>query len=304
MNYRLISSFLPVFFGVIVSCTGQSLQFVEEDGLIKLTDDQRHVFSYQIETKSLDGQYPRANYVHPLNDFTGTPLTEDFPEDHLHQRGIFWTWHQLYLDGDSIADPWVCEGIQWKVEHIKHKTKNNQAVLTADVTWLVGENNQKMIREDIQITYQRGTDDYYLLDFDIKLLALEDNLELGGSNDIKGYGGFSARLDLGDKVTFFNKSGDIVPQNEQLQAGNWIGIRDIGINHSNLAIMYHPKSTATLSGWILRKSKSMQNPVWPGRERVVLNKGDQFNLKARLVVFRGETKEKIINDIYENYITQ
>ena len=84
MNYHLITSFLPIFFGIIFSCTSQSLQFEEENGLIKLMDDQRHVFSYQIETKSLEGQSPRATYVHPLNDFTGNPLTEDFPEDHLH----------------------------------------------------------------------------------------------------------------------------------------------------------------------------------------------------------------------------
>ena len=304
MNYHLITCFLPLFFGIMFSCTSQSLQFKEENRLIKLMDDQRHVFSYQIETKSFEGQYPRANYVHPLNDFTGSPLTEDFPEDHLHQRGIFWTWHQFYHNGDSVADPWVCEGIQWQVEHVKHKIKNNQAVLTADVTWLIGENNQKMIREDVQITYQQSDDDYYLLDFDIELQALLDNLELGGSNDVKGYGGFSARLNLGDKVTFFNNSGNIVPQNEQLQAGNWVGVRDIGVNHSNVAIMYHPESTAKLSGWILRKSKSMQNPAWPGKERVVLNKGDRFNLKARLVVFRGETKENTINEIYENYVSQ
>lgn len=67
-------------------------------------------------------------------------------------------------------------------------------------------------------------------------------------------------------------------------------------NHS-----LHPESTADLKGWILRASGSMQNPVWPGRERVVLNQGEQVRMKAALVVFREKANPANISRIYQDY---
>jgi hypothetical protein len=60
----------------------------EKDGVLLLENDQARYF-YQAKTKSLDGQYGRANYVHPLYGLKGEILTEDFPEDHLQHHGIF-----------------------------------------------------------------------------------------------------------------------------------------------------------------------------------------------------------------------
>jgi hypothetical protein len=277
------------------------LHFQEEDGRVSLYDGDDLIFSYQVETKSYQGQYPRANYVHPLNDFQGATITEDFPEDHLHQRGIFWTWHQLYLNGKSVADPWICEGISWKVHHVKHKTKKDKATLTATVDWLVGEDQQKLVQEAVEITYQ-AEQDHYLLEFDITLTSMKDGIGIGGSDDNKGYGGFSPRFALGDKVTFTDASGLVTPQNEQVQAGNWMLVSDIGENETDVVILYHPESTADLKGWILRAKGSMQNPVWPGRERVVLNQGDQVEMRAALVVFRGRAHTKEIDHIYQGYV--
>ena len=302
MNYQLLSRFLPIIIGTMVSCTSPSLKFEEENGLIKLLDDQRHVFSYQIETKSLDGQYPRANYVHPLNDFTGNPLTEDFPEDHLHQRGIYWTWHQLYLDTVSMADPWICEGIEWDVRNVTSQVDGPNATIRAEVTWIAGADKIPVLEEEVQIEYH-GSENFYYLDFSITLHSLKKSLAIGGSDDIKGYGGFSARLIMGDNLAFSDASGEVIPDNEPVEAGNWVMMDAVGENQNHVVIMYHPESTANLKGWILRKSGSMQNPVWPGRERVVLDKNEQVEIKSRVVVFRGESTNTNIETIYQSYLT-
>ena len=279
------------------------LHFQEEDGKVSLYHGDALIFSYQVETKSQQGQYPRANYIHPLNDFSGNAITEDFPEDHLHHRGIFWTWHQLYLDGQSLADPWMCENISWKVHDLKHQVKKGTAIMTATVDWLIGEDQQNLVREAVEVTYQREQD-HYLLDFNIKLSSLRDNVSIGGSDDNKGYGGFSPRLALGDQVTFTDASGMVTPENEQVQAGNWMLVSDIGADEADVAIMYHPGSTAALQGWILRAKGSMQNPVWPGRERAVLNQGDQVEMMARLVVFRGKANTQQVENIYQDFLSE
>ena len=33
----------------------------------------------------------------------GQVLTEDFPADHLHHRGIFWAWHQVYVGEKAMG---------------------------------------------------------------------------------------------------------------------------------------------------------------------------------------------------------
>ena len=292
----ILIKFLLIPFMVVQNGLG----FQEEDGKVSLYDGDDLIFSYQVDTKSHEGQYPRANYVHPLNDFQGKPLTEDFPEDHYHHRGIFWTWHQLYLDGQSLADPWICEGITWKVHSVKHQVKKERATVAATVDWLVGEDKQKLVQEQVEITYHRAPD-YYVLDFSITIESLQDQVAIGGSDDSKGYGGFSPRLALGDEVSFSDASGVVTPENEQVQAGNWILVSDIGENESDVVILYHPESTADLKGWILRAKGSMQNPVWPGRDRVVMNKGESVKMRAALVVFRGNVNSQEIESIYQDW---
>ena len=101
-----------------ISVLPQNLKFEEKMGVINLYNQQNPRFSYQKETKSLNGLYPRANYVHPLYGLNGEVLTEEFPEDHFHHRGIFWSLHQLYVNNKRIADRWFCEGIKRVVDSI------------------------------------------------------------------------------------------------------------------------------------------------------------------------------------------
>jgi hypothetical protein len=167
----------------------------------------------------------------------------------------------------------------------------------------VGPQSQKVIQEQVAVVCQIFPDHYYL-DFDITMTSTQQALSIGGSDDNKGYGGFSARLMMGEDVTFRDADGPVEPDNEQVQAGNWIHMDDIGEGSAHVVLMYHPQSSAKLQGWILRKKGSMQNPVWPGRERVVLNQGDQVDFRARVVVFKGSPIDEQIADIYSDYITE
>ena len=58
----------------------------------------------------------RSNYFHPLYDLDGTVLTEDFPKDHIHHRGIFWAWHQVRINGKTVQDQWVNRDSFWTVQ--------------------------------------------------------------------------------------------------------------------------------------------------------------------------------------------
>lgn len=292
---------IPLFL-ILSAANPPGLKFQEEDGKVSLYQGDQLLFSYQVATKSHEGKYPRANYIHPLNDFSGSSVTEDFPEDHFHHRGVFWTWHQLHHNDESLGDPWLCEGITWDVHDVEYEVNGKTAVLKSKVDWKVGPDMETLVKEDVQIAYHPSKD-HYRLDFLITLQSQGDGVALGGSDDSKGYGGFSARLDLGDEINFSDESGLVTAENEMVEAGNWILVEDIGANEAQVAILYHPESTATLKGWILREKGSMQNPVWPGREPVVLNQGDEVTIKASVVVFKDEAGNHT-DKIYREFLGQ
>lgn len=74
------------------------LHWEESSDGILVTESGSKVLYYQRAALSKDGKFARANYVHPLFGLDGSILTEDFPADHPHHRGVFWAWQQEYAE--------------------------------------------------------------------------------------------------------------------------------------------------------------------------------------------------------------
>jgi len=243
-----------------------------------LTEDGMPVLAYQIAMRDKDGKWPRANYVHPLYGMSGQVVTEDFPEDHGHHRGIFWAWHQVLVDGKPLGDAWLCKDFEWDVEDVKaDQTQDGVAVLRSKVLWKspdLKDETGKLVpiaREDVTIRIYKRAPNYRTIDFAIRIQALLEGLQIGGSNDVKGYGGFSPRIKLNANQRFLNLKGEqLLPQKTAIEAGPWVNIAD---STSGLAIMQYQRNPATtFSGqpWILRSSGSMQNVVYPGRYPIAI----------------------------------
>ncbi len=133
----------------------------DKDGVL-ISEGKNPVLFYQRATKSLDGKWPRAAYVHPLYDLGGSVITEDFPSDHGHHRGIFWAWHQVWLGDKKLGDPWVCENFVWDVQSITTTSPANRLSLVAKVDWKSPDHvddQQRMIpivEETTSITVHRS----------------------------------------------------------------------------------------------------------------------------------------------------
>lgn len=267
-----------------------------------MKEDGHPRYFYQTQTKSKNGQYPRANYVHPLYGLDGEVLTEDFPSDHLHHRGIFWTWHQLWVDGERIADPWVCEGMEWVVDEVStHVQNDNKATLEARVLWReTGQKKREIIQETVFLHFERLGPDLYQIDFEITMNPLVENVSIGGSEDPKGYGGFSPRIKLSEKVGFFDKKGNVEPKELPVDAGPWINITHEGENDPGVVMMGIPGQLPSFQGWILRSKNSMQNMAFPGRTPLSFN-GQPIEFRNRILVHRGLTPEEI-EDFYTEFL--
>lgn len=284
-------------FAEVPSASAQILTFEEkEDGVLLLSDGKPRLF-YQKEMISLNGEYPRANYLHPVFDTKGEIVTEDFPDDHLHHRGIFWTWHQLWVDDLRIGDPWISDGVEWDVKKIKTEIHpNNSATIAVKVVWKANKvSNKNIIEENTTITYQPIGNQVYKITFDITLKPLVSGVRIGGSEDIKGYGGFSPRLKLSETVGFYDENGAVIPDNLPVSAGDWINITKKEPNDPGVVIMGEPDKLPSYQGWILRRRNSMQNMAFPGKEPMLLSKKEPLHFRNQLIIHQGMSKREINN---------
>ncbi len=272
------------------------------------------ILFYQSKTKSIDGKFPRADYIHPLYDLDGNILTEDFPDDHLHQRGVFWAWHQVRVDGRAIADPWSCERIEWANVCADVTTAGaHSSTLRVTLHWKCPLTEasaanpadwQPIVEETTCIRVYPRTERVRKIDFEIRLLALVDNLMIGGSEDEKGYGGFSARIRLPQGLRFTGRGGPITPQFGAIDVGPWVDFsakfgRDERV--SGLTILGHRTLPQFPPHWVLRERGSMQNPVYPGRLPVGLSRTGPTVLRYRLVVHRDGAEQLDLDNLQRAY---
>ena len=284
-----------------------------EEGFL-VTENGQAVLFYQLAPKSLNGEYERSNYIHPLHDLDGGVLTEDFPADHLHQRGIFWAWHQVFVQGKRVSDQWTTENSIWEVvdTEIVRVGSESAAVKVAfhwkSPKWLDARGKQKaFVEETAVVRIHPAEDEIRKIDFDIRLVALEDGVSIGGSEDDKGYGGFSARVRMPSDIRFTGRAGKLTPQTMQMEAGPWVdfsGSYDSSGKKSGVAILVHPSTAHFPQPWILRAQRSMQNPVYPGNQAVPLPLGKPLILRYRMVIHRGDASDVGLDELQAAYETE
>ncbi len=282
-----------------------SFVFNEDERGVMLRENGQAVFFYQRESKSRDSQYVCSNYIHPLYSLSGDTLTEEFPEDHPYHRGIFWAWHQLYIDDQPVGDGWVMENFSQQVTGLETEVKKEAARMTTYVDWKspLWQNGEPFVQEKTVISVHSLSGDVRKIDFEISLKALARGVSIGGSDDEKGYGGFCARVRTPEDMIFTSDGEKIIPQNLQIKAGPWMDFSaTFGEGHQDgLTILCHPDTPNYPAPWILRQSASMQNIVFPGRERIHLPTDIPLVLRYRLLVHKGSPEDIDIKRLQTEY---
>jgi hypothetical protein len=273
---------------------------------IELLEDGNPVFFYQRMQKSLTGKYICNNYLHPLYSLSGDTLTEEFPSDHQFHRGVFWAWHQLYIDSISLGDGWINENISLDVANVLAETHRDKAQLILDVLWKSSnfQEGKPFLNEYTTITVHRLKSDIRRIDFEITLKPLVQGFQIGGSADEKGYGGFFTRIKLPDSMVFTSENGVVTPKNLQITAGPWMDFSaDFGKNSrvSGLTILCHPSSPAFPESWILRTKGSMQNIVYPGQNKINIPMDKPVVLRYRIIVHKGDAESLNIKELQSEY---
>jgi len=286
---------IPVALLLFLSFSGmaQINMVVKESGFLFMEGTDSLLF-YQKKPKDKGGEYSRCNYIHPLYSLDNSRITEDFPADHLHHRGVFWAWHQILIDNKPVSDGWELKNFQQKISDIEFRVQKGVGYLNTVVDWkspLWKEGSEPYLQEKTTITMYPKVGNYRRIDFEIKLKALTDRISIAGSDDEKGYSGFSVRLKLPEDVSFTGENGLVEPINTAVAAGNSIKIAGSFLRNGKkggVVITNNPQNPEPSTNWILRKSASMQNAVYPGRQPVSIPFDQPMVLKYSLLVFQGD----------------
>ena len=291
-------SILTVFAGVActaektitINKTAEGYQFLERG---------KPVLFYRVKPKqTAKGTHTRSNYCHPIAGLDGNPITEDFPADHLHHRGVFWAWHQVYVGKARIKDMWDCKDFIWDIQDVKIIADNaDSAALQATVFWKSPQwekGEKAFAKESVTIRLYATTDHTRIIDFEIDIIALAKDLRIGGSDNAKGYGGFSTRLVLPRDIKMTDSRGEVKPTRLAVAAGDWVNLGGtLTKGTSGFAIFVHPKNPGGTRKWILRKARSSQNVAYPGRKPVGISMEKPLSLKYRLVIHNKADLKKL-----------
>ena len=146
-----------------------------------------------ISREGVPERYNRANYFHPVYGLDGEVLTDDFPKDHYHQRGIFWAWRSVRA-GEGKKNTfasWIPEGLEYRFERWTSRHAGaGAAALGAETGWHAG--GRKIVHERMLVVVHRALGDWRAVDFELTWTATEGPVTLKGAAG-KGYGGFTFR---------------------------------------------------------------------------------------------------------------
>lgn len=267
-----------------------------------LWERDRPVFVYNHGVMSREGVPPdrnRSSYVHPVYGLDGEVLTDDFPEDHYHHRGLFWAWPHVRIAGEKV-DLWLISGIRHVFERwLIRRTGSAAAVLAVENGWYVGD--RKVVQERVWLIVHPATETGRAIDVELTWIATDRAVTLRGAEG-KSYGGFSLRFaprtDTVITTSTGRQSGDL-----NLARLEWadLSARFAGApKHSGATIFVAPAHPGYPPMWITR-FYGFLGVGWPGPLLVTLAPNAPVRCRYRVWIHRGSPDVTALKRAYEAY---
>ena len=95
---------------------------------------EKEVLKYAVTTQypadTLPTYYKRSGFIHPISTLSGLTITDDFPEGHVHQHGLFHAWTRTFIR-DSLFDFWNQQAQKGDIRHREIKSIRNGPVFSS-----------------------------------------------------------------------------------------------------------------------------------------------------------------------------
>lgn len=277
------------------------------DKSLRLSDGPKPVLVYNHGTITnervpvKDGRRSRACYVHPLYGLDGEVLTDDFPKDHYHHHGIFWTWPHVEIEGKQY-DLWMNKGIRPEfVRWLGRETGPVAAVLGVENGWFVGE--KKVMIERVWLRVGKAVGVERPLDLDFTWIPVDRPITLRGAEG-KSYGGLTVRFAVRDeKSATITVPNGIASKDLPETPLPWCDLtaKFAGAAAPSGAAIFiplnHPDYPPT---WLTRH----YGPLcvgWPGVHGKKFEPGKPIRLSYRIWIHRGTANLQQLKEAYQAY---
>jgi hypothetical protein len=268
------------------------------DGLF-LSERGRPVFVYRHKEQLAAGvaeKYRRSTYIHPLFDLRGNVISDDFPKDHLHHRGLSWTWAHVGVGGE-VHDLWACEGVRQVFEKwIAKEDGPVCATIGVKNAWWTAQ--KKIMDEWVWIRAFPANEYGRAIDVLLTLKALEP-IQLSGREE-KGYSGFGLRYGP-RQTTIITTPQGVETADSDLKRFPWADESGKFAGSpimSGAAIFQHAGNPSCPAGWCLR-DYGFIGVSWPGVEITDLEPGKTLTLRFRVWVHEGDAKAGKVQEAYD-----
>jgi hypothetical protein len=164
------------------------------------------VYNHGIITKSaVPTNRFRSTYIHPIYTPGGEVLTDDFPTDHFHHRGLFWGWPHVRVRGQNY-DLWDLRGIEQRFERWIHKEATSfGALLAVENGWFIKD--EKVMQERVWLYAHPSSAHERVFDIQFFWTPLKDTISLQGAEG-KSYGGLTLRFATNKETTITTQLGN------------------------------------------------------------------------------------------------
>lgn len=248
-----------------------------------------------------DARRTRSCYIHPLYGLDGEVLTDDFPRDHYHHHGVFWTWPHVQIAGEEY-DLWADRGIRQRfVGWLAPQGGPVAAVIGVENGWFVGE--RKVMIERVWIRAYRRSGDARAVDIDLVFIPVDETVTLWGAPG-KSYGGLTVRFaPPSPKEAVITVPGEVTTEDLYDTPLPWADFSSRFSSAESLsgaAVFVPPDHPDFPPTWLTRH----YGPLcigWPGVRPKTFPAGEPFRLSYRIWVHRGQGEVNRVGQAYEAY---
>ena len=276
-------------------------------GKLTIIENENPILTYNygmLLSPGVPERYKRSTYIHPVFDLDGNELTDDFPSDHFHHRGLSWMWPKVFIN-DKRYDLWHIYGQSGELDGIHQVFEEWLVKETGPVCATIAVKNRwelddhtKVMDEWVQVRVFKTTELGRTIDLSFTWKAADPVKILGQTQ--RGYGGLNFRFAPRQETIITTPAGVEAKDSDLLryawadQSGKFAEQNYF----SGLSIFQHQNNVNFPAGWCLRYYGFL-GVAWPGLEPVTVEEGKSITLQFRILVHRGNAEDGKVKVAYE-----
>lgn len=286
---------------VLVGASGDFSFRELEGGRLELREGDQPVLVYNHGVQlppDVPADRARSSYVHPLYGLDGEVLTDDFPRDHYHHRGVFWAWPHVTVDGREY-DLWAIKGLRHRFLGWLEKTAEpNRAMLAVTNGWFIGE--RKVMAERVKLTVHPARADTRAIDLDFTWTPVGSAVTLRGAPG-KSYGGLTLRVAPGTNTVITVPTG-VTRRDLTVTRLPWADLTrtwTAGGRTSGVALFVAPDHPDFPPEWLTRHYGALCIG-WPGVQAQTFPSGQPIHCRYRLWIHRGQVDKERLQSAWDS----